>query len=164
MKKTSKPAKSSAPAAKPAAPAPAAAPVSAAAKPAPAAPAAKAAPVSAPPAPVAAPAPAPAPVPVAAAAPKPAAPLPVKKTAPTVISAEIDVGFGRALFVRGEGAGLSWTKGLALKNSAADQWTLSFADVEHPLTFKFLIDDEVWSIGENYTAMPGKSLTFRPVF
>ncbi len=105
--------------------------------------------------PVAAPAPAPAPVPAA-----PAAPV----AAPKPISAAIDVGFGHSVYIRGEGAGLSWSRGLLLKNSAADKWSVSFAGIEHPITFKFLIDDAIWSVGENYVAVPGASVTYQPVF
>jgi hypothetical protein len=45
-------------------------------------------------------------------------PVPAAKVAPTTvvttISASFDVGFGNALYVRGEGAGLSWDKGLLI--------------------------------------------------
>jgi hypothetical protein len=170
MKKNPKSDKPTAPATKSVAstPAPAPKPVAAvptaAPKPAPAAAAPKAA---ATPAAIASTAPAPsttpAPKPVAAPAPAPVA-APVKKAVTTVISATIDVGFGHALYVRGEGGGLSWNRGLALKNVSADKWSWTFSDVSGPITFKFLIDDAVWSVGENYVAVPGASLAFQPVF
>jgi len=163
MKKNPKSAKPSDPATKPAAapaaapaPKPVAAPAKAVVAPAPA-PAAVAAPVAAP-KPVVPP-----PAPVAPVAAKPAA-APVKPVLSTTISAAIDVGFGHSLYIRGEGAGLSWSRGLLLKNAAADKWSVSFAGIEHPITFKFLIDDAIWSVGENYVAVPGASVSFQPVF
>ncbi len=165
MKKNPKSAKPSDPVTKPAAaapaPAPAAKPVAAPAKtvaaPAPV-PAAAAAPVAAPKPGV------PPPAPVAPPPAKPVAAAPVKTPLSTTISAAIDVGFGHSLYIRGEGAGLSWNRGLLLKNAAADKWSVSFAGIEHPITFKFLIDDAIWSVGENYVAVPGASVSFQPVF
>jgi len=180
------PAKSPAPAtSKAAAPAPApikkpAAPV--ATKPAPTpvpAPVKKvAAPAPAPAAPAkaAAPAPTPAPAPKAAAPVVKAAPVPVDPVNPpvsaapaaafTVLSAKIDVGFGNTLYIRGEGPGLSWTKGLALKNAGADEWTISLPRAARPITFKFLLNDseDAWCLGDDYSADPGTLGVFRPEF
>lgn len=166
MKKNPKSAKPSDPMTKAAAaPSAASAPSAPAPKPV-AAPAPAPAPVPAvPAAPVAAPKPvAPTPAPVAPVAAKPVAAAPAKKLLSTTISAAIDVGFGHSLYIRGEGAGLSWNRGLLLKNAAADKWSVSFAEIEHPITFKFLIDDAIWSVGENYVAVPGASVSFQPVF
>lgn len=109
-----------------------------------------------------------APVASAPAAPK-ASPAPVvKKTVAkpilTTISARIDVGFGNSLYLRGEGPGLSWEKGVAMECTGDDQWTLSLAESARPVVFKFLRNDEVWSVGEDYTAKPGVAAVFTPVF
>jgi hypothetical protein len=82
----------------------------------------------------------------------------------TTISANIDVGFGNALFLRGEGAGLSWEKGLRMECTAGDRWQLTLGDSSRPFVFKFLINDEVWSTGDDYTVAPGASATFTPSF
>jgi hypothetical protein len=84
--------------------------------------------------------------------------------APTVIKAEIDVGFGNTLFIRGDGPGLSWNKGLALDCTAGDLWVVSLAGAKSPVTFKFLLNDQTWSKGEDYTAAPGSSSTLIPTF
>lgn len=108
--------------------------------------------------------------PVAAAAAAAAAPVAVAKTpvaaklAVTTITAEIDVGFGNALYLRGSGAGLSWDRGLLMEPSASDQWRAVLGESEQPIVFKFLVNDETWCIGEDYTAAVGSSITITPVF
>jgi len=108
---------------------------------------------------------APAPRKVPAPAVKTTAP---KATAPkaivTTISARIDVGFGNSLFVRGEGPGLSWEQGVLMECTGDDQWTLVLGESSRPLAFKFLINDQVWSVGEDYSAKPGSSLLLVPSF
>lgn len=78
--------------------------------------------------------------------------------------ANVDVGFGNTLYVRGEGPGLSWDKGTPLENKAADRWQISIAGTNAPVVFKFLINDQVWSLGEDYVAAPGSSASLSPVF
>src|SRR6476659_4110224 len=41
---------------------------------------------------------------------------------PTVIEARFDAGFGNGLFIRGEGADLSWDKGQPMVNVDQDVW------------------------------------------
>lgn len=103
---------------------------------------------------------APSAAPVAAPAVKPAA----SKSVKTTISARIDVGFGNALFVRGEGPGLSWEKGLAMENVENDLWRVVLAESARSYTFKFLINDTTWSAGPDFTAACGTSVTVTPEF
>ena len=103
---------------------------------------------------------APSAAPVAAPAVKPAASKPVK----TTISAKIDVGLGNALFVRGEGPGLSWEKGLAMENVQNDLWRVVIEESARSYTFKFLINDTTWSAGPDFTAACGTSVTVTPEF
>lgn len=113
------------------------------------------------PTPVAMLAPAPAPVaPVASVAVKPVVSTPVK----TTISARIDVGFGNALFLRGEGPGLSWEKGLAMECVENDLWRIVLAESARAYTFKFLINDTTWSAGPDFTAACCTSVTLTPEF
>lgn len=97
----------------------------------------------------------------------PAAPA-VKETAAaplsTTIVAQIDVGFGNTLFVRGEGPGLSWEKGVALDCVADDKWSVVLGETSKPLVFKFLINDQTWCTGDDYVAQPGTTLTVTPAF
>jgi hypothetical protein len=87
-----------------------------------------------------------------------------EKVVPTAIIAQVDIGFGNMLFVRGESAGLSWDKGVPMENVAADQWRLVLNGVAAPVAFKLLINDLTWSAGEDYVVVPGTTATVTPTF
>jgi hypothetical protein len=91
---------------------------------------------------------------------KPVASKPVQ----TTISARIDVGFGNALFLRGEGPGLSWEKGLAMECVQDNLWRIVLAESARAFTFKFLINDTTWSAGPDFSAACGTSVTLTPEF
>lgn len=121
-------------------------------------------------------------------APKSAAAKPAKKTAPakkapakkpvapakkksavaeppaTFISAQIDIGFGNHLTLRGEGPGLSWDKGLVMDNVGHSLWTSSISKAAKPVTFKVLVNDLTWSTGPDFVVEPGQSVTVYPSF
>jgi hypothetical protein len=84
--------------------------------------------------------------------------------APTVITAKIDVGFGNTLYLRGDGPGLSWNKGVALACADDAAWTIALPNSASPVVFKFLLNDETWSRGEDYTAAPGSTAELAPTF
>ena len=98
---------------------------------------------------------------------KTAIPSPQTKTATTrpvtTIEAKIDVGFGNQLYLRGEGAGLSWEKGTPLKCVDPSTWQWS-AEVSDPLRFKLLLNDSVWMSGADLVAAPGKRVEIKPAF
>jgi len=82
----------------------------------------------------------------------------------TFISAQIDIGFGNHLTVRGSGPGLSWDKGLVMDNVGSNLWTVALAKAAKPVTFKVLVNDLSWSAGADYVVAPGKSVTIFPAF
>lgn len=82
----------------------------------------------------------------------------------TFISAQIDIGFGNQLTIRGEGPGLSWDQGLPLDNADASLWTISIKNATKPVTFKVLVNDLSWSAGPDYVVEPGQSITINPTF
>lgn len=101
------------------------------------------------------------------------APVPVAVTAvaadtvvPTGLSitALLDVGYGNVLFVRGEGAGLSWDQGTALDCVSADKWVLELPSAKEAVSFKFLLNDVTWSLGDNIVVQPGDSVVLTPGF
>ena len=104
----------------------------------------------------------------AAAAAKPVRKVPAKKpaikTTITTITANLDVGFGNAIYVRGDGPGLSWDKGLVMDCAAVDKWTITISDAVMPIVFKLLLNDLTWCIGNDYTVEPGGSITIEPTF
>lgn len=101
-------------------------------------------------------------------APAPAViPTPAKApaTPPEVtITALIDIGFGNLLFVRGEGAGLSWNSGIALECDADNRWSVTLTPAAEPVVFKLLVNDLTWSAGENFQVAPGGAVVVTPTF
>ncbi len=106
---------------------------------------------------------------------KKAAKAPAKKTAApakkktaeppaTFISAQIDIGFGNHLYIRGEGPGLSWDHGIAMDCTGAGLWTTTVKHAAAPVVFKVLVNDLTWNAGPDYIAKPGKSLLVTPSF
>ncbi|MFH1500002.1 MAG: hypothetical protein ABII82_19500 [Verrucomicrobiota bacterium] len=93
----------------------------------------------------------------------------VKKAAPapsavTRITAAIDVGFGNSLYLRGEGGGLSWDKGVLLDCVADDSWTITLAESSKPIECKFLLNDVAWCVGNDYIVPAGSSVVLKPTF
>lgn len=82
----------------------------------------------------------------------------------TRVVVKFDVGFGNGLYIRGSGAGLSWEKGILLRNHKADEWvwepSFPFATCE----FKILINDKIFEAGENHPLTFGSSIQYRPKF
>jgi hypothetical protein len=88
---------------------------------------------------------------------------PVSAAAPVTIEAQIDVGFGNNLFVRGQGGGLSWERGIPLENVDPKTWRLT-VPAKDTLQFKLLLNDTVWCKGEDLVASPGKKVQISPSF
>lgn len=82
----------------------------------------------------------------------------------TVITARIDIGFGNALHLRGEGPGLSWDKGVPLRCLGDDQWMIEIGETARPVIFKFLVNDLTWSAGPDYIVTPGAAFVAKPDF
>jgi hypothetical protein len=97
-------------------------------------------------------------------APKTAA-APVKSPAGalTTIEVKVDVGFGNAIFLRGKGTGLTWDHGVPLVcvDGSTWRWAQKVAD---PVTFKVLLNDQVWSAGSDLVVAPGQKVEVSPSF
>lgn len=81
-----------------------------------------------------------------------------------VIQVNYDVGFNNTLYIRGSGGPLSWEKGLPLENVGASNWTWSTDQVNSPVEFKLLINDELYETGENRHLEVGVTLNITPQF
>jgi hypothetical protein len=81
----------------------------------------------------------------------------------TTIDVKMDVGFGNAIFLRGQGSGLTWDRGIPLVCVDGTTWRWSQA-VTDPITFKILLNDKVWSAGKDLTVAPGQKLEVAPSF
>jgi hypothetical protein len=82
----------------------------------------------------------------------------------TVAEARINVGFGNSLFIRGQGAGLSWEKGLPLKCTGGSAWVWSTKQAQGKTVFKLLLNDQVWVKGEDVVVEAGRKIELVPVF
>jgi hypothetical protein len=82
---------------------------------------------------------------------------------PVTIEAKIDVGYGNSLYLRGEGSGLDWNRGIPLANVDGTTWKWS-CEASEALKFKLLLNDAVWSQGEDLLAKPGQKLQVSPKF
>lgn len=88
----------------------------------------------------------------------------LQKGPKTRIVVKYDVGFNNLITIRGKGAGLSWDRGLSLKNAKADEWIW---ETDIPFTvgeFKVLINDDQYEQGENHTLRCGASVQYTPKF
>ena len=96
----------------------------------------------------------------------PAKKKPAAKSEPpaTFVSAQIDVGFGNHLTIRGSGPGLSWDKGLVMDNVGHNLWTVALSKATKPVTFKLLVNDLNWNTGADFVVAPGQSITTLPTF
>jgi hypothetical protein len=81
----------------------------------------------------------------------------------TTIDVKIDVGFGNAVYLRGQGPGLTWERGVPLACVDGRTWRWSQA-VANPITFKVLLNDKVWSAGNDLVVKPGQKLEVSPSF
>lgn len=89
-----------------------------------------------------------------------------KKSAKKVtrIVANVDVGWGNLLYIRGEGAGLSWEQGVPMICNNDTEWHWIAETEAGPISFKFLINDEKWALGENVTINAGDVHISDPIF
>jgi hypothetical protein len=106
---------------------------------------------------------------VPATVPTPVAASPVTQPeviapATTTIVAKCDCGFGNSLFLRGEGAGLSWESGVPMENSGADEWTWSSSEAVGEIEVKVLRNDSEWAVGDNITVPAGTKSVIEPTF
>jgi hypothetical protein len=82
----------------------------------------------------------------------------------STVVAKIDIGFGNALFLRGDGPGLSWDRGVPMINMSSDEWVWATKDAAAPFEAKVLVNDCLWSIDANSTIAPGSRTVIYPTF
>jgi hypothetical protein len=82
----------------------------------------------------------------------------------TEIQANVDVGFGNTVYIRGEGPGINWERGVPMACVKDDLWAFTVPTTARPIVFKFLINDETWCAGDDFVAAPGKKVVLAPSF
>lgn len=80
------------------------------------------------------------------------------------ITINFDVGFSNVLYIRGQGANLSWNKGLLLTNVKPDEWIWETTKPFTTCEFKVLINDSEYEAGDNHTLTCGSSIQYTPEF
>jgi len=82
----------------------------------------------------------------------------------TEVAAKLDVGWGNALFIRGQGDGLSWDKGTPLACADGSTWVWSTHRAKGRVVFKLLLNDQVWAEGSDHFVEAGQRLEIVPAF
>jgi hypothetical protein len=82
----------------------------------------------------------------------------------TITAANLELGEGNAVFIRGAGAGLKWDVGQRLICVEPETWVWSVGDSKERVQFQLLLNDEVWEKGEPHVLEPGKSMELTPDF
>ena len=80
------------------------------------------------------------------------------------ITVRYDVGYNNHLFIRGNGPGLSWEKGVKLKNLGVDEWVWETELPTHNCEFKILINDQQYESGDNHCLHDGVAFQYTPRF
>ena len=80
------------------------------------------------------------------------------------IEVEYDAGFGNQLYIRGEGASLSWEKGVPLTNTNANHWAWETSAPFNSCRFKILVNDVQYEVGENHVLTYGGTIRYNPKF
>jgi len=91
---------------------------------------------------------------------------PKAKSVLTPIRVHYDVGQGNRISVRGDTEPWQWECGVDGKNAAADVWEFQLERIPAGQAFQFkpLINDTVYSTGENYVGTGGQALDIYPAF
>lgn len=82
----------------------------------------------------------------------------------TRITVKYDAGYSNHLYIRGQGANLSWDKGQPLTNVKADEWIWETDAHFNQCEFKILINDKTYETGDNHLLNAGASLLYKPQF
>jgi hypothetical protein len=91
-------------------------------------------------------------------------PKKLTKQKTTRLTIKYDAGFHNHLHIRGEGANLSWEKGIPLKNVGHDEWIWETTSPFTKCEFKILINDHHYEQGNNQTIVSGCHLQHHPKF
>jgi hypothetical protein len=88
----------------------------------------------------------------------------LKKCTRTHVVVNYDVGYNNTVAIRGKGPGLSWDKGITLKNTKHDEWIWETDSQFNTCEFKVLINDTHYEIGENHPISCGACIKYTPKF
>ena len=103
-----------------------------------------------------------------------AAPLAAQESAPAESSVSSDgatrllatayIGIGNKLFIRGDGPGLSWDKGVPMQFVSIGKWGWASHDVTAPVACKLYKNDETAALSGEISLAPGKHVEVTALF
>jgi hypothetical protein len=82
----------------------------------------------------------------------------------TLVEAKVEVRLGNAIYIRGQGDGLSWDKGQPLIPGFGGRWIWKTSKAKGKVLFKLLLNDTIWAKGEKIGVEAGKMIEVVPVF
>jgi len=74
------------------------------------------------------------------------------------------IGIGNKLFVRGDGPGLTWDKGVPMQFVSIGKWGWSTQDAAGPVRVKLLKNDETAALTGELTLEPGRHTEITALF
>ena len=74
------------------------------------------------------------------------------------------IGIGNKLFIRGDGPGLSWDKGVAMQFVSIGKWGWASHDVTAPIACKLYKNDETAALSGEIFLEPGKHVELTALF
>ena len=74
------------------------------------------------------------------------------------------IGIGNKVFIRGEGPGLSWEKGVPMEFVSIGKWSWDTPSATEPLKIQLFKNDDLAAQGEPITLPPGHHVESTPVF
>lgn len=89
---------------------------------------------------------------------------PLVQSRTTRITAHCNTGFGNTLFLRGEGAGLSWDQGIPMRNINDNTWIWETDRPFNSCSFKVLINDKQYEMGNNRIVNYHDHCEYSPTF
>lgn len=88
-----------------------------------------------------------------------------QKQKKTRVVVQVDADFPNEIYLRGEGlSNLSWEKGVEMKHEKPDEWVFETDELFSTGSFKVLINDQTYELGENHPLYPGASMRVNPKF
>lgn len=75
-----------------------------------------------------------------------------------------DAGWGNQVFIRGVGAGLDWQNGVLMQCIGDDEWLWEARVPCGSICFKLLVNDSIWSQGEDVSVQAGETVICHPSF
>jgi hypothetical protein len=82
----------------------------------------------------------------------------------TVVEANVNVGLGNAIYIRGQGDGLSWDNGQRLSRGFGGTWIWTTSKARGKVQFRLLLNDKTCAKGEDFAVEAGKLIEVAPVF